>query len=258
MIFLSPLVGYLGSALLNSSIHVRFGQRGVAFLAPICRTIAYIVTSQHPPYPVLVLFYILAGFGNGLEDGAWNAYIGNMHNANEILGSLHGFYGLGGVVSPLIATTMITKGHLSWYKFYYLMIGISLIELVAAVTAFWAVNGKKFRDEHPGTSDKAGGRTKEALRNRVVWICAVFLFIDEGIEVALGGWVVVFEMNIRHAAPFAAGMSETGFWLGMMLGRVILGFVTGKIGEKLAILVSANTLRFLIHCTKAIPLIHDL
>ena len=222
-----------------------FGQRGIAFLAPICRTTAYIVISQHPPFPVLVVFYILAGYGNGLEDSAWNAYLGNMHSANEVLGVLHAFYGLGGVLSPLIATAMITKGHLDWYTFYYIMIGISVIELVVTVTAFWEVNGKKFRDDHPRANDEKGGRTKEALRNRVVWICAIFLFIYVGIEVALGGWVVVFVTNVRHASPFAAGMSETGFWLGIMMGRLILGFVTGRIGEKLAILVSCFFFPFL-------------
>lgn len=47
---------------------------------------------------------MLAGFGNGLEDGGWNAWIGNMESANELLGFLHGAYGLGATISPLIAT----------------------------------------------------------------------------------------------------------------------------------------------------------
>ena len=33
---------------------------------------------------------LLTGFGNGIEDSAWNAWIGNMHRANELLGLLHG------------------------------------------------------------------------------------------------------------------------------------------------------------------------
>ena len=66
---------------------------------------------------------MLAGFGNGLADAAWNAWIGNMANPNEVLGFLHAFYGLGAVLSPLIATTMITKGNrLPWYYFYYVMV----------------------------------------------------------------------------------------------------------------------------------------
>ena len=213
------------------------GQRGVAYIAPGSRLAGYIIISQHPPYPALVIGFILAGFGNGLEDGAWNAYIGNMQKANELLGFLHGSYGLGAVLSPVIATAMVTKAHTQWYTFYYLMIGVSVIEIVAVVSAFWTENGKKYRDANPRTTGKKGGRTLEALGNKVVWVCAWFLLVYVGIEVALGGWVVTYMRIIRHAAPLPAGSCATGFWLGLMVGRLVLGFVTGRIGEKRAILV---------------------
>lgn len=45
-----------------------------------------------------------------------------MESANELLGFLHGSYGLGATISPLIATAMVTKGHLPWYMFYYVMV----------------------------------------------------------------------------------------------------------------------------------------
>lgn len=73
---------------------------------------------------------------------------------------------------------------------------------------------------------------------RVTWLCAVFLLGYVGIEVALGGWIVVFMIQVRHGEEFASGMTATGFWLGITIGRVILGFVTPRIGEKLAISVS--------------------
>jgi fucose permease len=55
---------------------------------------------------------VLSGFGNGLEDGAWNAWIGNMEKANELLGFLHGAYGLGATISPLIATASMLRSGL--------------------------------------------------------------------------------------------------------------------------------------------------
>lgn len=122
LIFLSPLVGYNAAALLNNTIHLSLGQRGVALIAPTCQLIAYVIIAVHPPYPVLVIVFLLAGLGNGLEDAAWNAWIGAMENANEILGLLHGFYGLGATIAPLIATTMITKAGLPWYYWYYVMV----------------------------------------------------------------------------------------------------------------------------------------
>lgn len=122
LIFLSPLVGYGAAALLNNAIHMNLGQRGVAWLCPGFHIIAYIMNAVHPPYPVLVIAFIFAGFGNGLADSAWNAWIGSLANANEVLGFLHGFYGVGAVLSPLIATSLITKANFPWWSFYYFMV----------------------------------------------------------------------------------------------------------------------------------------
>lgn len=124
LVFLSPLVGYTIAAFLNQRIHNTFGQRGVALLGSGCHLLAYVINSVHPPYPVLVISFIFAGLGNGVEDAAWNAWIGNMANANEVLGFLHGIYGAGAVISPLIATSMIAKGGLPWYYFYYVMVSL--------------------------------------------------------------------------------------------------------------------------------------
>jgi len=122
LIFLSPFVGYNIAALLNNTLHLKLGQRGVAFFGPVLHLISYIVISLHPPYPVLVIVFILAGLGNGFEDSGWNAWIGAMANANEVLGFLHGCYGLGATIAPLIATTLITKAGVPWYYWYYIMV----------------------------------------------------------------------------------------------------------------------------------------
>lgn len=44
-------------------------------------------------------------------------------------------------------------------------------------------------------------------------------------------------MRVRHGGAFASGMTATGFWIGITVGRVVLGFVTPRIGEKIAIIV---------------------
>ena len=234
------MVGYTASALLNNPVHIHYGQRGVAFLGAGTRLISYIVVAVHPPYPVLVIAFMLAGFGNGLEDAGWNAMIGTMQNANQLLGLLHGFYGLGGTVAPLIATTMVVKGSLPWYYWYYLMIGLSTCEFVLAVTAFWSANGKQYQatlTSQNESDDEKGGGMRVALSNRVTWICAFFLLTSVGIEVAVGGWTVTYMLRIRHTSPFNAGMSVTGYWAGMTVGRVVLGFVTPLLGERLAIFI---------------------
>jgi len=81
---------------------------------------------------------------------------------------------------------------------------------------------------------------------RVTWLVAVFLLGYVGIEVALGGWIVKFMLEVRHGEQFASGMTATGFWMGITVGRIVLGFVTPRLGERLAIAVSS--LDFLFSC----------
>lgn len=47
----------------------------------------------------------------------------------------------------------------------------------------------------------------------------------------------------RAGGEFASGMVATGFWAGITVGRLVLDFVTPKLGEKFAVLVCLPTLR---------------
>lgn len=238
LLFLSPFVGYLVAALLNNHIHHRFGQRGVAVLGPLCRLVGFIPMACHPPYPALPVVLLVTGFGNGIEDSAWNAWIGNMQSANELLGFLHGAYGLGATIAPLFATAMITKGHLPWYTFFYLMSGLEALSLLVSTTAFWTATGAVHRATYTDVGEGASRvTTRTVLRNPITWLLAVFLLGYVGAEVSLGGWIVTFMLRVRHAGDFEAGLTVVFFWLGLTVGRVALGFVTGRVGEKLAITV---------------------
>jgi fucose permease len=127
LIFLSPCVGYSLAAALNNSIHRQFGQRGIAFIAGMCHLITYLTFSLHPPWPVIVVFFIFAGFGNGLADAGWCAWTGNMVSANKVQGFLQSFYSLGATISPLIATELVVNRKKPWYTWYYVMVSPSTI-----------------------------------------------------------------------------------------------------------------------------------
>ncbi|POR37795.1 Bypass of stop codon protein 6 [Tolypocladium paradoxum] len=235
-IFLVPFLGYVTAALSNNWIHHRVGQRGIAFLGPVFRLVGYVPMALHPPFAVLPVLLALAGFGNGIEDSAYNAWVGNMHQTNELLGIIHGSFGLGGTVAPLIASVMVAKLGLEWYTFFYVLIAVVCVELAFGLWAFRAATGAAYREKLRRGGDGGDGvTTRTVLAESVTWIVAIFLLGYAGAEVSLGGWIPTFMMEVRHADPFLAGLTATLFWLGLSLGRVVLGFVTGRIGEKLAI-----------------------
>lgn len=192
-----------------------------------------------------------------------------MANPNEILGFLHGFYGLGAAISPLVATALITKAGWRWYEFYYLMVGAAALEVVVLVGTFWKADARAYHAEHPQTTDvdtsglrtptlnlteltatarkldnkqgilskinpfgkraKGKSMTAEAVKNKVTILASIFLLIYVGVEVSIGGWIVTFMLRVRQGSPFASGLTSTGFWLGITVGRLILGFVTARL-----------------------------
>ncbi|KAF2152301.1 MFS general substrate transporter [Myriangium duriaei CBS 260.36] len=252
LIFLSPAVGYILSAALNNTIHLRYGQRGIAILSPACHVISYIIISFHPPFPVLVLTYLLVGIGNGLADSAWNAWIGAMRDPNQVLGFLHAFYGAGATIAPLCATALIVQGHAHWFQWYYVMLGGALFEAFSCVWAFWRYDGAAYRATHetassplPATTPATPSKKKSLMitalttapHARVIWLAALFLLGYVGVEVCLGGWIVEFMRRERSGQALASSIAATGFWLGITIGRLVLGFVTPRLGEKLSITI---------------------
>jgi len=237
-LFVVPFLGYLVAALANSWIHLNIGQRGIAFCGPACRLISFIAMASHPKeFAYLPIAMALTGLGNGFNDSAWNAWVGNLRNQNELLGLIHGAYGLGGIVGPLIASAMVSKLGYQWYEYFYVMIGVSVLEIVWNTASFWTATAAEYRRRHKFGEGKEPTSTREILSSPVPWIVSAFLFGYVGIEVCLGGWIPSFMIEVRHSDKFLAGVVVTLFWAGLTLGRVVLGFVTGRIGEKLAIVI---------------------
>lgn len=61
-------MGYSVAAFMSDPIHMKLGQRGMAMLGPLFRLVAYAVLAIHPPYAVVVIIFVFAGFGNGIID----------------------------------------------------------------------------------------------------------------------------------------------------------------------------------------------
>lgn len=185
----------MAAALCSNLLHHHLGQRGIAIIAPLCRLLGYIIVSVHPPFSVLPVIMMFPGFGNGLEDSAWNAFVGALQDPNELLGILHGAYGAAATVAPLVATAMVTKANppLPWYTYYYLMIAVAALETGLTTAAFWGADAAAYRRKH-ASRQTHGTRTttRTVLHHPITWLLALFLLGYVGAEVSLGGWITTF------------------------------------------------------------------
>lgn len=72
---------------------------------------------------------------------------------------------------------------------------------------------------------------KQIFRLPALHSLAVFAVIYVGIEVTIGGWIVTF-IETKRAAGANAGYISSGFFGGIMIGRIALIWLNRKIGPR--------------------------
>lgn len=66
-----------------------------------------------------------------------------------------------------------------------IQIGMSGLEFVGLVIFFWDKTGAAYRAEHANENAEAGAAgagTREAMKSKVTWLCALFFFAYMGVE----------------------------------------------------------------------------
>jgi fucose permease len=111
---------------------------------------------------------------------------------------------------------------------------LSVCELLCLVFAFWKETASIYRQTKRTDAQDNKIDTKAMFRYSATWICAAYFLAYVGTETAISGWVVSFMMRTRDATLNVAGSCSTGFWMGMAIGRLVLGFVTDRIGVRRA------------------------
>ncbi|KAG7663210.1 uncharacterized protein J8A68_003292 [[Candida] subhashii] len=259
LIFLFGVSGYLTMALINNLSHELVGIKGVGVLGSICMTVAYLTMSTKPHYGIFLICSLGNGIGLGALDAAFNTWMGNLVDSNQLMGILHGCYGLGSMISPTLITYLLEKKHNPWnWNDYYVVLSIlGGMAIVMMITTFKYETPKKYKyvtqlrnqraknneieldhikstttqfeidelesQEYDEPSSATLGMT---LRSKLVWLLSSILFIYVGAEVSFGAWLVTYLLRIRSWTYKHSSYMATTFWSGLTLGRMALGFVT--------------------------------
>ena len=240
-IFVTNAAGFILAAFVTNLIQARFGRARAYALAAGIMIMGLIIIACQPPFGAIVLSFLFLGFGEALNLALNNTFTANLVNGTTILGIIHGSYGLGGTVAPLIATSMISRG-IPWAHFYFVPLAV---QLSAGTLAAWSFRG--FGQEvanqllerttsHASRAEKSA-LLKRAFRNRTTILGALFIFLYQGAEVSISGWVISFLISYRHGNPYSVGYVTAGFWGGITVGRFVLSNPAQRVGERIATFV---------------------
>ncbi|KAM5531233.1 hypothetical protein V8D89_015099 [Ganoderma adspersum] len=242
LIFVFGACGYVFGGMANVYLTDKFGFGKVLLIGAAFQVIAYTMISPAGPFPLMCCAFFLIGFGLSLQNAHANGFVASLKRDSPTkMGFLHGSYGLGALISPLIST-QFAKSPTHWSLHYVTSAGV----YVTIFAILWFVFRGRRQEEvleeegEVGTDADAVGanKYKQIFTLKEVHFLALFALIYVGIEVTLGGWSVTFILDKRHGDS-SSGYIASGFFGGLMLGRILLLWLNKKIGERLALFIYA-------------------
>ncbi|KAL8661246.1 MAG: hypothetical protein Q9202_005792 [Teloschistes flavicans] len=241
LIFITNAVGFISAAPSSQPLLARWGRWRTLVLAQTCMMVGFIMLVCKPPFPVVVLAFLFTGLGQAINLALNNTFCANLANYSTTLGLFHGSYGIGGTVGPLMATGLVSNGS-SWSFFYFISIGITILNMCMAYWAFRTYETDNPSPNHVLLRTPSGRQPSKsrlltlALKNKTTVLGSFFIFAYQGAEVSISGWVISFLINYRHGDPSRVGYVTAGFWAGITIGRFALSHPAHKVGEKRAVI----------------------
>ncbi|KAL1955204.1 hypothetical protein VTO42DRAFT_8916 [Malbranchea cinnamomea] len=246
LIFVTNAVGFIVAAACTDALETRFGRTRTYAMSLSLIAAAHVTVICRPPFPVVVACFFFIGVGLAIPLALNNVFCANLANSAGTLGALHGAYGIGGTIGPLVATAIASHGA-RWSFFYVITLGLTIFNIGFTSWSFWdyekdlsthtelALQLTPSRCENMVVESNKKQILKQAVKNRVTLLGALFIFAYQGAEVSISGWVVSFLVSHRGADVTEVGYVTAGFWAGITLGRFLLSHPAQKLGRKLSV-----------------------
>ena len=218
------------SALLSPQMIRRFHTKWIVVVSILMTILGLLGFSVCRSYWMLFLFAVPYGLGAGAIDAAVNHYVAN-HYPSSVMNFLHCFYGVGAVISPTIMALALKLAR--WNEGYrwtaYIQTGILLVVILSL--PLWKRNESADEEKF---QDSAG--IKETLRVPGVLQTLIAFFAY------CSGEATCFLWTPSYFAGTRAGLSDETIaalgsliFGGLMLGRLVSGFISNKLGDRLLI-----------------------
>jgi len=242
LLFISQTGGYVVAAFSSSLISSRLGLARMLLLAAMMLAGALIIYALTPFWSVMVAAGVLLGLGIALIDAGINTFIVDNQQTNHLVGMLHAFYGVGALLGPAIATSLLAFG-LNW-RSIYLVFATVVGLLVLAVGWAIAQNYRPMTQRVNVSGMSAKTNLRVALRTPTVLLTGLLLMVYVGTEVSVGNWAYAVQNLSRGIPPVVAGYSVSAYWLGLTIGRLTLGYFMRRLGAIRTLDISLVLLSF--------------
>ncbi|MEX1308507.1 MAG: MFS transporter [Eubacteriales bacterium] len=216
----------------------KFGTGKLTTISCFMTGLALLGYSFAPSYIWLLLLGLPLGLGAGAVDTGLNSYVA-LHYKSHHMNWLHSFWGVGSTLGPIIIGSTLSAG-LSWRIGYrtisLIQLGLALILLVTLPV--WKKHKALVTIKDPVIDES---ETKHKLFDKTViqtkgliFALGTFLFYC-AVEISVGLWGSSYLVQAKGIAVDTAAYWVALYYASIMTGRIVSGFITFKVSNKIMI-----------------------
>ena len=242
------LIATAGSVLVTAFVGPLIRRLGVPALlagAGALAALGYAGFALAPGIWLVLAVAVLLGVAAGAMDGGLNTAVG-LTGRQRLLNLLHGAYGVGTAIGPLVVTAAVLAG--SWRPAYLTQLTLDLV-----LAGLWLRHRRRGRAPAESAREPEASEPHPAARwsrrrsGGVVAAGMSVFFLYTGLEVGAGQWEASFCRGHLNMSAGATGLAAFGYWGALTAVRIGLALLPRPIapqavvrgGSALAVLASA-------------------
>jgi FHS family glucose/mannose:H+ symporter-like MFS transporter len=216
-LFLLMTFGILAGSLVFGPLVDRYGYKGILLAATVLVALGVEGIAFAPSMFGLRFAVVVIGFGGGVLNGASNALVADISSGERAanLNLLGVFFGVGAMGVPFALGILSNR-----YSQAALVAGVGILILVPVV--FIGLAAFPAPKQPHGFPIADAGRL---VRDRLLLLMGLMLFLQSGIEITVGGWTSTFVTEELAVPSRDALIILSLYWMGMMLARLALGYI---------------------------------
>jgi fucose permease len=220
------------------------GSKFTLILGSLITTIGVFMFASLPGYYANMTSMFLCGVGITALQVALNPLVKEISNPEKYSRNLTLFmvlFGVGSTIAPYIVTFIKSKGF-EWNYTYWVFTVVSMIMLFSLAFPRYPYEERAASRELQAAGSEVN--FLQLLRDPLMMMYTLAIFLYVGVEVGVAYNIALFLEDV-HNLTFKLGNSAEAiknaavgnYWFGLLLGRLIGGFVLDKISTKKAIQV---------------------
>ena len=224
------------SSVASGVVARRLGPGKIVLASSVLTAAGLLGYSLSPSYFWVLVSALPLGFGAGAVDSTLNGYVAT-HYSSRHMNWLHASWGIGATIGPFIMTAAMASSG-GWRRGYQ---GISAIQASLALLfiltlGLWSRVGTKATEGRaepaPGPAEAPAVPRIHGLDRPEPWIQVAMYALYSACEFSVGIWTASMLVESRGLAAETAGKWISLYYGGIMVGRVLTGFVADRLGNR--------------------------